>query len=95
MPVIGLEPSSAYQRLRVQLKDTPAELRLKYMTRFGYYVITIVDTEADKVLVSGKGCHPGVELLPRNADMGSLYFRSRTDVNVDTIGDSAELVHEP
>ncbi|RTQ01305.1 hypothetical protein EKN38_13100 [Enterobacter sp. WCHEn045836] len=74
MIVIPLSSGYAFQRFRIQLGSHYLVFRLRWLTRFEYFCVDILENGNPVVL--GRALHPDVNLLAGlNTDIGALYLR--------------------
>lgn len=74
MIIIPLNSGFAFQRFRVQLGSHYLVFCLRWLTRYGYYCVDIL--EKGQPIVLGRALHPDVNILAGiNTDIGAIYLR--------------------
>jgi uncharacterized protein DUF6983 len=77
MIVIPLSGGFAFQRFRVQLGEHYLAFRLRWLTRYGYYCVDILENGQPVVL--GRALHPDVNILAGlNTNIGAIYLRGES-----------------
>lgn len=77
MIVIPLSSGHAFQRFRIQLGSHFLVFRLRWLTRFEYFCVDILENGEPVAL--GRALHPDVNLLAGlNTDIGELYLRGES-----------------
>lgn len=90
MRKIPLRQGQAHFRLRTTLAERQIELRVDWLTRYGYYSADIyVDGE---LVTAGRGMHLGVNLL-RYTDVPGELAITGVEPTPETIGRTANLVY--
>ncbi|MBC3214228.1 phage baseplate plug family protein [Serratia fonticola] len=90
MKAIPLNSGYAFQRFRVQLGGHSLILRLRWLTRYGYFCLDIY--EGDKPVTLGRALHPGVDLLAGlNTDIGRLILDGESPT-IATLGVNNRLI---
>ena len=93
MRTISLQQGAAHQRFRVNLDNQSVEVRLNWLTRFGYYSVDIsVDGERQ---ASGRGLHPEINLLEGTSVAGELYILGRQPTPNNLTVDNRLVYKEP
>lgn len=90
--IIPLNAGSAFQRFSVSLGGRRLSFSLRWLTRFGFYVVDI--SEAGEPVVFGRSLHPGQDLLAGVVtDIGKIYLTGEP-ATVANLGKTNKLVFE-
>ncbi|CAI1512081.1 Uncharacterised protein [Serratia quinivorans] len=90
MKAIPLNNSYAFQRFRVQLGNRLLIIRLRWLTRYGYFCVDIY--EGDMPVTLGRALHPGVNLLAGlNTTIGRLVLEGESPT-IATLGVNNRLI---
>lgn len=93
MRTINLQQGAAHQRFRVNLDGESVEIRLNWLTRFGYYTVDI--TVNGERQASGRGLHPEVNLLEGTDVGGQLYIKGAQPTPANLTIDNRLVYEEP
>lgn len=93
MRTINLQQGSAHQRFRVNLDGRSVEVRLNWLTRFGYFSVDI-DVEGERQ-ASGRGLHPEINLLEGTDVEGALYIKGLQPTPANLTVDNSLVYEEP
>lgn len=91
--IIPLDPGHAHFRFRTTLDGVTLGFRFDWLTRWGYFHVTI--TRAGETLVAGRGLHPDIDLLEGlGLGIGRLYIDGEAPTP-DNLGVTNTLRYEP
>ncbi|MEY8709487.1 phage baseplate plug family protein [Mangrovibacter phragmitis] len=89
MKIIPLPINYAFPHFRIQLGQHYLVFRLRWLTRFEYFCVDIL--ENGKPVALGRALHPDVNLLAGlNTDIGALYLRGESPTT-DNLGKANKL----
>ena len=89
---IPLKNGNAFQRFSITLNDTLVTFRIRWQTRYGLFLVDILDGGAP--IVSGRGLHPGINLLDGVlTDLGAVYLEGEAPT-IENLGVTNKLRYE-
>ena len=90
---IPVPSGEAHFRFSVELGDERLTFRLDWLTRWGYYHVTVL--RGGETLVAGRALHPDVDLLDGlRLSVGKVYL-SDPPATPANLGQTNRVVHEP
>ncbi len=91
---VPIRRPSPHFTFNLDLSGTRVQVRLDWLTRFGFYVATITDLESEETLIAGAGLHPGMNLLQDTAmESGKLYLEG-SPATPSNLGEANSLIWE-